>query len=113
MENYNTKFNVSRYDLQLETCTWYWEGGGPGCQIDEMPGTFLESKLRINDIKNPSTLEALALELRMKEIYKHKMEITRHPEGYAELYHKDLVKKVENNPERYVKNLRQLVKKCL
>ncbi len=112
-ENYKTRICVDRYDLQLETRAYYWEGGGPGCKMDEMPGTFLESKLLLNDIENPSPLEKLALELKVKQIYRYKREITRQPEGYTKLFHDDLVRKVENNPNRYINNLRNLVKKRL
>ena len=111
--DYTTLIRSGRYDISVGVVERFWEGGDSGKMVD-MPGTFLETKVVLEGItdRNLSPIEQLAVEHKIV-LFEGKKEITNEPEGYVQLYYNDLVKKVQANPESYLRDLQQKVKERL
>lgn len=109
---YKTEVQTGKYTFSVEVKESYWEGGKGG-DMEDMPGTFLEAKVALEDILGELTpIEQLAVQHKvvLSEINK---EITNEPKGYTRLYYDDLVEKVQTNPERYTKDIKRKVKEKL
>ena len=100
-----------RYKLQVHSFEYHQKGDGSG-RDEGMPGNFLEQKVILLDCNNPISIESIAVE-RKVVLHKYRKETSSEPEDYSELKHKDLVKRVKQDPELYIRDLQRIVKKIL
>jgi len=91
---------LNRYKITVSTTEKYYPGDSKG--MEGIPGTFLESTIRLEGITEPcSPIEKLASQYKVV-LTKRNKEITNEPEGYADLFHRDFIKKIQENPEIYL-----------
>jgi len=117
MPGYCNRIQAGNLSLELKTSVEYWEGNG-NLKLEDLPGTFMDISLRvIGGNKDLFPLESLAVKHRVVVWKPNRREITDEPEGYAELYHKSVLKKVRDcvkkDPSHYTKYLGGVVKQYL
>jgi|SRR3989338_1352000 len=111
LNEFNSDFRANGYKLHVQTIEYHWNNGGS--KMEDMPGDFLDVEVRIiGTSRKLSPLEALAVE---KQVVLHKdhKEITHEPEGYAKLWHDNIVKRIQEQPTVYLQNIADAIKKAL
>lgn len=112
INSYESSIKTGKFTLTVRSVEKYWPGHDSG-KMEDMPGTFLEVKLFIENVsKNPSPLEALAAQHHVV-LHKTKKEITHEPKGYGEMSHNHFVEKVKKSPDYYLQNMKKAVKDIL
>lgn len=103
---------TNRYKLHIKTVEYYWNNGG--LKSEDMPGNFLDVEVKLIGITllKPSALELLAVEKQVV-LYETTKEITNEPQGYAKLWHDHMTKRVKEQPNVFLQNLADAVKKAL
>jgi len=82
--------------------------------MEDMPGNFLDSRIRLINISGDSTpLEQIAIQNQVILWQMDNKEITNEPDGYSKLIYENLVKKVQEDPSFYIQNIEESVKKSL
>ena len=113
LHKFKSEVQAGKYLFSVEVIEKHWTGCASG-KMEDMPGNFLNAKVKLLNISgNLSPIEQLALNYKPVLLSDTRKEVTNEPKGYSELFHKDLVEKVQNDPKRYVSDLQKIVKKKL
>jgi hypothetical protein len=115
--NLSTEVLTSNYRFFVNTNTTYFEGN-PSGGMEDMPGWFMNQSVYFHSgsRKEDELVKFLGKKIPLCVFQIPPMgdeEITSQPIGYEQLRHRDLVRKVKENPDNYLttKKLIEILKR--